>query len=93
MTKTRIAIIGGTGLGEAFAAEGSGETVSVDTPFGKPSSDITLTKWAGVDIALLARHGAGHSRGIGVVCSATPAFSATQFPRRHSSDVEHIAHS
>jgi len=55
----RIGIIGGSGLDEALGAE-AGEQVEVQTPFGKPSSPITLTKWQGVDIAILQRHGIGH---------------------------------
>ena len=57
----KIGIIGGTGLGEALAKSGAaGENVDVDTPFGKPSSPILTTKWHGVDIAILQRHGVGH---------------------------------
>jgi 5'-methylthioadenosine phosphorylase len=56
----RIGIIGGSGLGDALGAE-PGEAREVDTPFGKPSSPITLTQWQGVDIAILQRHGPGHT--------------------------------
>jgi len=56
----RIGLIGGSGLGDALAGE-SGEQVYPDTPFGKPSSPITLTKWADVEIAILQRHGIGHT--------------------------------
>ncbi len=55
-----IGIIGGTGLGEAFAALGNGEVHDVDTPFGKPSAPIVTTEVGGVPVALLARHGEGH---------------------------------
>ncbi|MFA9477240.1 S-methyl-5'-thioadenosine phosphorylase [Phycisphaerales bacterium AB-hyl4] len=58
-TPLRIGIIGGTGLGDALGAE-AGETRELDTPFGKPSSPITLTQWHGVEIAILQRHGPGH---------------------------------
>ena len=54
-----IGIIGGTGLGDALGAY-DGEARRVDTPFGAPSSDIVLSKWQGVDIAVLQRHGPGH---------------------------------
>lgn len=60
MIEPRIAIIGGTGLGEAFGARAEGETVEVQTPFGSPSSHIVLTRWQGVDLAFLSRHGPGH---------------------------------
>lgn len=60
MSEPRIAIIGGSGLGQAFAEQAGGREVSVETPFGRPSSPILMTRWAGVDIAFLARHGKGH---------------------------------
>jgi 5'-methylthioadenosine phosphorylase len=55
-----IGIIGGTGLGESLGALGAGQRHSIDTPFGMPSGPITVTQVAGVDVALLARHGEGH---------------------------------
>lgn len=55
----RIGIIGGSGLGDALAGE-SGRVERVDTPFGPPSSGITLATWQGVEVALLKRHGDGH---------------------------------
>lgn len=54
-----IAIIGGSGLGEALGGE-TGETRTLDTPFGKPSGPIVITTWQGARIALLQRHGPGH---------------------------------
>ncbi len=56
----RIGIIGGSGLGEALGGE-VGRQVTPDTPFGSPSAPITLTTWQGVEIALLQRHGLGHT--------------------------------
>lgn len=56
----RVGIIGGTGLGEALGALGTGEVLEVDTPFGKPASPITLAEVEGVPVALLSRHGEGH---------------------------------
>jgi len=55
----KIGLIGGSGLGEALGAE-TGETHAIDTPFGKPSSDLIATQWAGVDVVILQRHGPGH---------------------------------
>ena len=60
MAEVMIGVIGGTGLGEAFAEQGAGEKRQVDTPFGEPSGPITLSEWDGVRIALLSRHGEGH---------------------------------
>tara|TARA_R110002111_G_scaffold34195_3_gene68173 strand:+ start:740 stop:1636 length:897 start_codon:yes stop_codon:yes gene_type:complete len=56
----KIGIIGGSGLGQALGAE-AGETVEVETPFGKPSSPITLADWGGVEVGILQRHGIGHT--------------------------------
>ena len=55
-----IGIIGGSGLGEALGAFGSGTEHRVDTPFGAPSSPIVVADVGGVEVALLARHGPGH---------------------------------
>lgn len=60
MGQSRIGIIGGSGLGQAFAAQTGGEQAVVDTPFGPPSGPILLTEWAGAPIAFLSRHGPGH---------------------------------
>ncbi len=60
MSQPRIGIIGGTGLGQAFAERAGSEEVAVDTPFGSPSGPILLARWEGIDIALLSRHGPGH---------------------------------
>ena len=60
MGRVVVGIIGGTGLGEALGTLGQGEVREVETPFGRPSSPITLTEVAGVPVALLSRHGEGH---------------------------------
>jgi len=60
MSEPFVGIIGGSGLGEALGALGQGELHDVDTPFGKPSQPIAVTRVAGVKVALLARHGPGH---------------------------------
>ncbi|MBN2563335.1 MAG: S-methyl-5'-thioadenosine phosphorylase [Phycisphaerae bacterium] len=56
-----IGVIGGTGLGQALLAEVSGERCEVDTPFGRPSAPIVRTRWEGIEIAFLPRHGEGHT--------------------------------
>jgi 5'-methylthioadenosine phosphorylase len=61
MGQAMVGIIGGTGLGESLGALGQGEVREVETPFGRPSSPITLAEVAGVPVALLARHGEGHA--------------------------------
>ena len=61
MTEPIIGVIGGTGLGDAFAGESEGEVLNIETPFGPPSSPITLLRWEGQKVALLLRHGPGHT--------------------------------
>ena len=55
-----IAVIGGTGLGEAFAEQGGGDVLEVDTPFGPPSAPLVKTKWGDGEVIFLHRHGLGH---------------------------------
>ena len=60
MAEAKVGIIGGSGLGEAVSGDAGGETLSVNTPFGRPSSDIIETRWQGTPVAILNRHGPGH---------------------------------
>ncbi|HZZ83733.1 MAG TPA: S-methyl-5'-thioadenosine phosphorylase [Anaeromyxobacteraceae bacterium] len=55
-----LGIIGGTGLGEALGALGSGQEHRVETPFGPTSGPIVTTELGGTQVALLSRHGPGH---------------------------------
>lgn len=55
-----IGIIGGTSLGHALGALG-GRPTSVETPFGTTSSPVTLAQVNGIEVALISRHGIGHS--------------------------------
>lgn len=55
-----IGLIGGTGIGEALFGQADARDVSIDTPFGRPSSSIRILNWHGLEIATLARHGPGH---------------------------------
>lgn len=57
---TKIAIIGGSGL-ENPAILKNPEIIKVETPYGDPSSSFKCGKIAGVDVALLSRHGRDHS--------------------------------
>lgn len=56
----KIGLIGGTGLGTALMAREQGTPMYVETPFGKPSTTIIETHWAGVPVLVLQRHGKGH---------------------------------
>ena len=60
MTEQMIGIIGGSGL---YNIEGIKDikTVSIDTPFGKPSDSYTVGSLEGRKVAFLPRHGKGHT--------------------------------
>lgn len=61
--KITIGIIGGTGLGDTITdsiSDGNIKSHDIDTPFGKPSSEIVTTQVGDVPIAILQRHGPGH---------------------------------
>lgn len=61
MSQAKVAIIGGTGL---YNLDGELEiirTIEVETPWGKPSSPITLVRTKqGHAVAFLSRHGTNH---------------------------------
>ena len=55
-----IGIIGGSGLDDPKILKDAKE-IEVDTPYGKPSSPLTLGKIEGVDVVIIARHGRKHT--------------------------------
>lgn len=55
-----LAVIGGSGLYN-FKELKDIQTIEIDTPFGQPSSPITIGKLLGKPVAFLARHGIGHT--------------------------------
>ena len=55
----RVGIIGGSGLYHLEELEGGGD-VSLETPFGSPSSDFVTGEVHGIPVAFLPRHGIGH---------------------------------
>jgi 5'-methylthioadenosine phosphorylase len=57
--KTRIAVIGGSGLYQLEGAELI-ERIEVPTPFGLPSDLISIVKVGDQNLAFLPRHGKGH---------------------------------
>lgn len=57
---TKIAIIGGTGLDNPSILKNQKE-LKVETPYGDPSSTFKCGKIGGVEVAILARHGRGHT--------------------------------
>ncbi len=56
----KIGIIGGSGLDDPKILK-EAKDIEVNTPFGKPSSPLTIGKISGVDVVLLARHGRKHT--------------------------------
>ena len=59
MNKTKIGVIGGSGLYEIDALEDQ-RWQEVDTPWGAPSDAILTGRLGGVEMAFLPRHGRGH---------------------------------
>ena len=55
-----LGVIGGSGLYNMEGLEGI-STLDLSTPFGKPSSPITIGRLDGKPVAFLARHGSGHT--------------------------------
>mgnify|MGYP001603327273 FL=1 len=56
----KIGIIGGSGLDDPKILKDAKE-IEVDTPYGKPSSPLTVGKIKGIDVVILARHGRKHT--------------------------------
>lgn len=57
---TEIAIIGGTGVCDPILLQNK-KQIKIYTPFGAPSSEITLGTLAGIKVAFLPRHGETHN--------------------------------
>ena len=57
--QAEIAVIGGSGLYD-LAGLADVQVARIDTPFGKPSDDITVGRLHGRSVAFLPRHGRGH---------------------------------
>ncbi len=55
----KVGIIGGSGLDDPNII-GNAEEITVETPYGSPSSALTAGKIGGVDVVIMARHGKGH---------------------------------
>lgn len=56
----KVAIIGGSGLGDTFDAQDAIRHDDPATPFGSPSAAILETTFHDVPVLLLKRHGEGH---------------------------------
>jgi 5'-methylthioadenosine phosphorylase len=57
---TPIGVIGGSGLYELLDDK-TATKVTVETPYGPPSSEVTVGTFAGRSVAFLPRHGVGHT--------------------------------
>jgi 5'-methylthioadenosine phosphorylase len=55
----KIGVIGGSGLDNPELIENY-EEKEIETPYGKPSSVLTIGKISGVDVCILSRHGKEH---------------------------------
>jgi 5'-methylthioadenosine phosphorylase len=60
MNMVKVGIIGGSGLDDPKILQNP-KVKCVDTPFGRPSSELTLGNLNGVDVVIIARHGKKHS--------------------------------
>jgi len=56
----KIGIIGGSGLEDPKFLKDQRE-VECETPYGKPSSPLMIGRISGVEVAILSRHGKGHT--------------------------------
>ncbi len=56
----KVGIIGGSGLDDPDILKDAKE-ISVETPYGPPTSVLTCGSIKGVDVAIIARHGKDHS--------------------------------
>ena len=57
---TKIGIIGGSGLDDPNLLQDF-EIKEIDTPYGKPSSPLTIGKLNNIDVVIIARHGKKHT--------------------------------
>jgi 5'-methylthioadenosine phosphorylase len=60
MRNVKVGIIGGSGMDDPQLMKGKREK-AVKTPYGKPSSPLTVGKINGIETVILARHGRDHS--------------------------------
>jgi len=76
MAQELIGIIGGTGLGDALAEHiDDARPHSIDTPFGKTSTEILVGTFGKRQVAFLNRHGKGHKLSPGEIPFAANIFA------------------
>ncbi len=59
LKKAKIGVIGGSGLYEIEGVKVI-DNLSIDTPWGSPSDNVTIVDVNGIHVAFLPRHGKGH---------------------------------
>ncbi|MBF0101045.1 MAG: S-methyl-5'-thioadenosine phosphorylase [Desulfobacterales bacterium] len=57
--KIKVGIIGGSGLNDPHLLHNE-QIIDMDTPYGKPSSGLSIGQIQDVDVVILARHGKQH---------------------------------
>ncbi len=60
MSDIKIGLIGGTGLHQAFVGDEVVAWHATDTPYGRASDAILESRWHGLSVFTLNRHGPGH---------------------------------
>lgn len=83
MKNLKVGLIGGSGLGQALLADTAGDEYNPRTPFGRPSAPLICTEWEGVEIAVLARHGVGHTFGPSYVPFQANIFALKKWGATH----------
>lgn len=83
MSDIKIGLIGGTGIGQAFATHPDVRRHEVQTPFGAPSDAILEAQWDGQTVYFLSRHGPGHLLNPSQVPSRANIFALKQLGVTH----------
>lgn len=60
LSQIQLGVIGGSGFYKMEGLE-SVSQIEVETPFGKPSSPVTIGNLEGITVGFIARHGLGHT--------------------------------
>lgn len=83
MSDIKIGLIGGTGLGQAFATHPDVRRHEVQTPFGSSSDAVLEAQWDGQAVYFLSRHGPGHLLNPSQVPSRANIFALKQLGVTH----------
>ncbi len=83
MSDIKIGLIGGSGIGQAFATYPDVRRHEMQTPFGAPSDAILEAQWDGQTVYFLSRHGPGHLLNPSQVPSLANIFALKQLGVTH----------